>query len=293
MKNVLLEALTDSLKILAVLVAINFLIAFFEKKISTALEHGKKWTPLIGVSFALLPQCGFSVAATDLYHKRRITMGTLIGIYLATSDEALPILISNPDKIIMVLPLLGIKFLVGILTGYAVDGFISKFIKQNNNQSETFQIEEYENHHCDCCHGKICNKNDKLTQYFLHPIVHSLKIFAYILVINVIFGILIYSIGEDKIINFMLTNRYLAPFYAVLVGLIPNCSSSVILTELYIMGGIGFGAVVGGLCINSGLGLMMLFKDKKSIKNNLIILSILFTVSLFVGYLTSFICNFK
>lgn len=292
MKNVLLEALTDSLKILAVLAIINFLIAIFEKKISTALEHGKKWTPLIGVTFALLPQCGFSVAATDLYHKRRITMGTLIGIYLATSDEALPILISNPDKIIMILPLLGIKFFVGILTGYAVDFFISKLYKQDTSQSENIQSIDYDHHH-DCCHGKICNKNDKFTQYFLHPVIHSLKIFAYILAINIIFGILIYSIGEDKIMDFMLTNRYIAPFYAVLVGLIPNCASSVILTELYIMGGIGFGAVVGGLCINSGVGLMMLFKDKKSIKNNLIILSILLTVSLLVGYVTSFICNFK
>jgi hypothetical protein len=132
----------------------------------------------------------------------------------------------------------------------------------------------------------------KSQRYIFHPLVHSLKTFAYVLGVNIIFGIAIYFVGEDNIASFLVTNRYFAPLLAVLVGIVPNCAASVILVNLYLMGGIGFGACLGGLCINAGLGLLFLFRKKGSLRENLIILSILLIVSIVAGYLTSLVFNF-
>ncbi|MEG1394495.1 MAG: putative manganese transporter [Clostridia bacterium] len=288
MWDVLLDAFVDSLKILAIFVVVYIAIGLLEGKISNTLERSKKWTPLLGVTFAILPQCGFSVIATDLYQKQHITVGALIGIYLATSDEALPILLAHPDKALAILPLIAIKFCVGVASGYIIDLIFSK--KKLAVEQHSEHCDEHEEEvHIGCCGHEIESvsptKASQLKQYLLHPILHSLKIFVYVFVINVIFGMLIFYIGEDKLTGFLQSNEYIAPFFAVLVGLIPNCASSVVLTNLYILGGISFGACVGGLCANAGLGVLFLFKNNRhNLKQCFAILGILVGISLFVGY---------
>jgi len=290
MKEVLIDALLDSLKILAVLIIANILIGFIESKIKNTLEKSKKWSPLIGSVFALLPQCGFSVISTDLYKKKHITMGTLIAVYIATSDEAIPVLISNinnKDVLLGLILLLTSKLFIGILVGYLVDLLYYRKI----NDVHDHMIKECHHHeeeHIGCCHHTIEDES-KFHRYVMHPIIHALKIFAYVLVINIVFGSLMYFIGEDRFIGFLTYNKYLAPLFTTLVGMIPNCASSLLISDIYIRGGITFGALLSGLIVNAGLGIMILFKDKENSKNNWIILSILVLVALVSGYIFTLI----
>ena len=344
MAEVFVDAILDSLKILAVVALFTFIIAAIEPYLAKKIRLNGRLAPLIGVSISLLPQCGFSVVATDLYKKHHITVGTLIGVFLATSDEALPIFLSYPDKALHILPILALKFALGLFFGYLIDFICVKNRRSvehhvehcndeyrirlmhcdsaelvvSNECKESCNCDECANSECeahhDCeehlCHhhehekkigilseylekyNKKADKKQKIDRFFVHPLLHSLEIFIYVLIVNIIFGIIIYYIGEDKIIEFLSVNKYLAPLFAVIIGAVPNCVSSIVLSELYIMGGLGFGATLGGLCMNAGLGILLLFKDTKHTKRNLIILFVMLLISIFVAYIFSFAFSF-
>ena len=311
MGHVLLHALEDSLIVLAFLVPINILIALLEPRLAGRIKLKGALAPLVGVTVGLFPQCGFSVVATDLYKKRHITVGTLLGVYLATSDEALPIFLAAGEQAIDILPLLACKFLIGLIVGYTADAIFSKnkkrvaeHIAECDHEPEVHfgccghEIErgEHEDEHdhsaCDTpCGSEIEEKRrerkHKLKHYLLHPILHSAKIFVYILLINIVFGVLIHYIGEDRIMSFLSANKYVAPLFAVIVGGIPNCASSVVISNLYLMGGLGFGATVGGLLMNAGLGFAVLLKDRKNLKESLAIIGGMFAVSIAFSYILS------
>lgn len=332
MKEVILDALLDSLKILAVVAVFQIIIALIEPKMSEKVKFKGKFAPLIGVSISLLPQCGFSVVATDLYQKKHITLGTLIGVYLATSDEALPVFLSAPDKALHVLPLLALKFALGLIFGYAIDLILANSRKKVEHHvahcNEEYKIKltdctnaelveksdvEKAEQHCDCdcedCKENDCSKQQEvkevdtqkddeqeesnLHRFVIHPLRHSLEIFIYVFAVNIIFGIIIYRIGENAIIDFLTTNKYLAPFLAVIVGAIPNCVSSIVLSELYIMGGLGFGATLGGLCMNAGIAFVYLFKDVQHTKRNVLVFTAMLLISTFIAYVFSFIFGFQ
>ncbi len=285
------HAVKDSLISLAVIFVVYVIIELVENKISNKLQKTKKFSPVFGALFGLIPQCGFSVVATDMYAKRHITIGTLLAMYIATSDEAIPILLSSPDKILSVLPLIAIKFVLAFSFGYLVDVIYTKSRKE-------VKVHEGHCHHEELVHSGCCNhhiEGEKKTakEYLLHPLLHSLKIFAYILVINIAFSLLIHFVGEQAIVDFLQSSKYFSPLFACLVGLIPNCASSVIISQLYLIGGIGFGACLGGLTCNAGLGIMMLFKENKNIKENLTILGLLVGFAIIIGYVASFILAFK
>lgn len=283
MVEVLLDALLDSLKILGIVFAVNLLIAFFESKITNSLEKSKKWSPLAGATLALIPECGFSVVSTDLYKKRHITAGTLIAIYIATSDEAIPIILSYPNKYLELLILIGIKLLIGVIIGYIVDLLLFKAKINVHDHIESEECHHHEESHVGCCKHEIEDTN-KLHRYLIHPLKHSLKIFLFVLIINIAFGTMIYFIGEDNISDFITSNTYLTPLFTVLVGLVPNCASSLLISKLYVLDAIGFGALIGGLIVNAGLGPMILLKDKENLKSNLTLFGILIAVGLIVGY---------
>lgn len=314
--DVFLDAFIDSLKVLAVLVPITFLIALLEPKLTGKIKL-KGWAaPLVGVTVGLFPQCGFSVVATDLYQKRHITIGTLLGVYLATSDEALPIFLAAGSQALDVLPLLACKFAIGLIVGYTADLIYTKSRRQVAAHNDEcghepevhlgccgHSIEEHEEHdghnHEQC--GEPCgdeietkdkNRKAKLKQYLLHPLEHSFKIFLYVFAINIIFGLIIYYVGEEKLMAFLSTNKYVAPLLAVIVGAIPNCASSVVISNLYLLGGLGFGATLGGLLMNAGMGFAVLFRNRKAWKENLTIFAIMFAVSVAFAYIFSAIFNF-
>ncbi len=331
MLDVFLDALKDSAIVFAFLFVVYVILSFFESKLAKALERSHKWSPLLGVSFGLIPQCGFSVLAADLYDKKHITIGTLVGVFIATSDEALPIFLSNvdePKKMLMVFPLLGIKFIVGLCVAYLLDFIFRKQIKETVNHEIDCHCEDIP--HIGCCghtidfsdnedhnhehnhdeHEEHSDNHDEhdhedheheghtkskkiskvqIHAHLVHPIVHSLKIFGYIFAINFIFGSIIYYVGEEEISAFLMANKYLAPLFSVIIGFIPNCASSVILSDLYLLGGISFGACAGGLCVNAGLGLFVLLKNVKRVKENLVVVFSLLFTGLIVGYVVSLI----
>ena len=235
MGEVFLDAFIDSLIVLAFLVPINVIIAIAEPHLAGKIKLKGKAAPLVGVTVGLFPQCGFSVVATDLYQKRHITVGTLLGVYLATSDEALPIFLAAGEQAIDILPILAFKFVIGLLAGYTADLLYARGrrrVEEHNAKCDHepevhigccgHHIEEDEeksgHDHSEC--GEPCgeekeldakNKRQKLKQYLLHPLEHSAKIFLYIFVVNVIFGIIIYCVGEDSLMEFLSSNRYIVP----------------------------------------------------------------------------------
>lgn len=316
MGQMFLDALKDSLIVLAVLVPINVLIAVLEPRLAGRIKLKGKLAPLVGVTVGLFPQCGFSVVATDLYKKRHITVGTLLGVYLATSDEALPIFLASGEKALHILPVLALKFTIGLIVGYAADALYARSRREvelhhaecdheptvhlgccGHAIEEEDHDDGHDHSHCDTPCGdeleaKRKARKDNLRHYLLHPLAHSLKIFLYILIINIVFGIIVYYVGEDRLMGFLTSNKYVAPLFSVIVGAIPNCASSVVISDLYLMGGLGFGATVGGLLMNAGLGFAVLFRDRKNVKENFAILGIMFAVSLVFGYALSAIFNF-
>lgn len=317
----LLDAIIDSLKLLPFLLIAYIAIEVIEYVSTRHLEHTRlltsKWSTLFGAGFGLVPQCGFSVVATDLFSKHKISIGTLLAVYISTSDEAIPLLIMNPSKALSLLPLLLIKFVLAIAVGYFVNLIFKKQNQKHlsiacntSNATQTTQAEaehnhehehEHENivhqdliveeHHTGCCGHDIeeSSKNAKVKRFLLHPLVHSLKIFAFILIVNIIFGLIIELVGTEKLMAFLSSSRAFSPILACIIGLIPNCASSVVITELYAMGGIGFGAMVAGLIVNAGIAFVVLFKQNKNIKQNFAILGSMFVIGLVTGYIIQLI----
>jgi len=284
MGHVLEHALIDSLKVFALVFILFFILHFVEKSINKKLNSNKKINPLFGALFGLIPQCGISVAASDLYIKRKITIGTLIAVFIACNDEATFILLSS-GKIFATLSLLFIKLIIGFSIGIIIDSFLIK--RQRLNNKEETEVE--------CCHHNHHHTHEKhkVVDVLLHNFFHALEVFIYVLIVNVIFGTIIYYVGEDNIRFFLEENRYLSPLFATIIGVIPNCASSIILAELFIEDLISFGSLLAGLIINAGLGMIYLFKNKNNIKKNLFILLTLFIISIVVGYLTCAILGFR
>lgn len=281
MFDVIIDALIDSAKVFGFAFILYVIFSFVEEKVTNMLLHHKKTSPIIGSLCGLIPQCGVSVVASDMYLKSHITMGCLVSVFFACSDEALPILLSDTSHAIYVIPLLLIKLIGGFVLGYAVD----LFIKRKDIE------EELEETHVGCCHHHIEEEN-KLKEHLIHPLIHSFKIFIYVLIVNFIFGSIIYIIGgEDKIISFLSNNIYLTPLLSSIVGIIPNCASSVLISEFFLLNGIPFGALVSGLCMNAGLGFVYLLKNKKHLKDVLIIFMILFVASVSTGYIIMGVMN--
>ena len=306
MLDVILEAFLDTLKIVPALLLVYLLISYLthkkEEPYKFLTKRSKWFGPLFGSLLGSVPQCGFSTVMADLFSKRAITLGTLFAVFLATSDEALPILISNPTFYKELLIILAVKFLVGILFGYLIDFVISiieknkakkRFEKHENctcshhlNHLEKVEVEHVHGHSCSCEHenkththsGDCCSDN-----IFIDAIIHTLKIAGFILLVNLLFGITIYFVGMERFISFVSINPYLQPLVTCLVGLIPNCAASVFLVELLMEGGITLSSCIGGLCVGSGVGLLVLFKNNKNIKQNLLIVGLLYVISVAVG----------
>jgi hypothetical protein len=315
MWETLLDAFLDTIKILPVLLLAYVLIEFIELKTSKTIEHSKllksKYAPLFGAGIGLVPQCGFSVVATDLYTKKRISLGTLLAMYIATSDEAIPILLSYPDQYKNLAIILIVKFVLAVLVGYLTMIFLKYIYKakpefvgiktEKNIKNNTIQVQdktvnhnyfvgevmldEPESHHVGCCGHDIeeSSGRNKVWGLIYHPIMHCLKIMAFIFAVYVVFGLIIYLVGEEALMGALNTVKYAQPFIAGLIGLIPNCAASVVITNLFAMGGLSLGACISGLVANAGLGLTILAKQNTNKKHTLYIIFALYVISVVSG----------
>ena len=279
MQEALLDACLDTLKLLPFLFITYLLMEYIEHKTSekskNAIKKSGKFGPAIGALLGAVPQCGFSVSATNLYAGRVITLGTLVAIYLSTSDEMLPILISSGTNIGLIVEILLIKIIIGIIAGMTIDLIYQK-AKKTHEEEDIHSLCEHD--HCHCEEGILKS-----------ALKHTLQIFVFILIVSIVLNLVLTLIGEDTLANFISSNKLLAPVIACLIGLIPNCASSVVLTELFTGGIIGIGTLIGGLLVNSGLGVMVLFKVNKNIKENIKIVSCLYLIGVMAGIIIEII----
>ncbi len=271
MKEIILDTLIDLLKLLPFLFITFLLMEYFEhklnKKSKKIVEKSGKYGPIIGSLLGIVPQCGFGVMATNLYSARIISVGTLISIYLSTSDEMLPILLSNKVSSSLIFKILLIKILVGIISGVIID----QIYKKKKYEKSLSVCEEK---HCDCEHGIIKS-----------TLKHTLNISLFIFILSLLLNTAFFYLGEKWVSNIFLKGSILSPFISSILGLIPNCAASVLITELFLKGTITFGAMMSGLLTGAGVAIMVLFRQNKNIKENLKILAYVYFIGVFIGVL--------
>lgn len=278
MLDICLDALLDTVKLIPFLFLTYFVMEYLEHKTGEKTERlirkAGHFGPFIGACLGALPQCGFSAAASNLYAGRVITLGTLMAIYLSTSDEMLPILISEqaPSKTILLI-LLG-KVLVGMAVGLAADGILRKSGRQEHEHIH--EICEHE--HCHCEEGIVKS-----------ALIHTLQIAFYILLVALVLNTLLFFVGEEALGGMILNRPILGPVLASLVGLVPNCAGSVVITQLYLQKVISVGAAFAGLLTGSGVGLLILFRVNHDRKENLRILGLLYGIGVAVGIVLEWI----
>lgn len=270
--DVLLDAFKDTLITLPFLFGVYLLIEYIEHKSSDKLGNAlRKMGPFGsagGAVIGAIPQCGFSVAASNLYAGRLISMGTLIAVYISTSDEAIPLIIGEPKAVPMLWKLILIKVGIAMAAGMVVDLAIKLFGKKKEQEPFKELCAD-----CDCEHHSILHSA-------LH---HTLHIIIFILIINLVLGFVMEFAGEQTVEKLMMTDSWVQPVIAAFIGFIPNCAASAVLTKLYIGGVVSFGALIAGLCTGAGVGLMVLFRTNKNYKQNFAIMGILYVVAVASG----------
>ena len=273
MKDIILDTLIDSLKILPFLFIAFLIIEYFEHKLNNKtkkiISKSGKYSPILGSLLGLIPQCGFGVVATNLYITRIISLGTLIGIYLSTSDEMLPIMLSKKAPLKVILLILAIKFITGFVFGYLID-----FVLRKKTKNEHVSYDICDNENCGCNHS-----HNLITA----SIIHTLKTLIYLVIITFIINVIFNYLGDKYLSRLLLKDTLFAPLITSLIGLIPSCGSSIMISELYLSSAISFGSLISGLLTNSGMAILVLFKSNKNIKENITILAILYIIGILVG----------
>lgn len=284
--EVALDAVIDSVKLLPFLFLTYLAMEYLEHKTSDKtnrlVERSGKFGPLYGSLLGMVPQCGFSAAATNFYAGRVITLGTLIAIYLSTSDEMLPILISEKVPLLLILKILFVKVAIGMIAGFIID-FVHQKLLRWTHMKDPHHLPDI--HHM--CEHEHCHCDEK--GIFPSALKHTLEIFAYILVISFVLNLVIAYIGEDTLSSFVLNRPVIGELAAGMIGLMPNCAASVVITQLYLEGLLSAGPMMAGLLVSAGVGLLVLFKVNDHPRENLKILGLLYAVGVVSGLLIELI----
>ncbi len=258
MTELILDAVIDTVKTLPFLFIVYLAIEFISSKLSniqTFLKKADKLGPVIGAATGCIPQCGFSVAASSLYSAGAIGAGTLAAVFISTSDEAVPILMSHSEFIPSMIFLIACKVVLGIISGY----IISYTVFKNESTVSTVSTEPPEHSHCSCGHSHH-------SSVLLSSFIHTLQTALYLLISIMIINFAIFLIGEENLSAILLKGSLLQPALATLLGLIPGCSTSVLFTELFMSSNLSFGSTVAGLSAGAGFGFLVLFRELKDKK---------------------------
>ena len=282
MLDVILDTLVDGVKLIPSLFLTYLAMEYIEHKTTAktknTIKKSGKLGPLVGGILGAFPQCGFSTAGSNLYAGRVITLGTLISIYLSTSDEMLPVFLSEKVPMTTILSMIAVKAVIGMVAGFIID-FVIRIRKSSQEQDFTSKI----GHMCDHDH---CHCDKSIVKSALN---HTLTIFAFILVISFLLNTAVFFVGEDSIAGIILDRPVLGSILSGIVGLIPNCAASVVITQLYVEGVISIGATMSGLLVGAGAGLIVLFKENRDIKENIKIVALLYAIGVACGIIIDFI----
>lgn len=274
MADILTDTLLDGAKLLPFLFLTYLLMEALEHHTGSTLQRQIRragaWGPLWGGVLGVVPQCGFSAAASSLFAGRVITVGTLLAIYLSTSDEMLPILISEAVPAATIVKILGAKVAIAVLSGLFVEFVYTRLMKRQEKDMDIHVVCEEE--HCHCEDG-----------IFISALKHTVRIFLYIFLISLALNLIIGIIGEDALVGIFSGVPLAGELIAALVGLIPNCASSVVITQLYLDGIINAGAMMAGLLSNAGVGVLVLFRLNRDYRQNAAIVGTLYGLGVFWG----------
>lgn len=275
--HTLKHTLVEALKLVPFLFLTYLAMEYLEHKTGEKTKHmikkAGKWGPVIGGIAGAVPQCGFSAAASNLYAGRVITLGTLMAIFLSTSDEMLPILISAKASMGVVGGILGIKVAIGVAAGFVIDWVMNRSKRESDHHHDHEHIHELcEHEHCNCEKG-----------IFPSALKHTLQITLFIFVITFGLHLAIEIVGEDVLANLILNKPILGPVLSGVVGLIPNCASSVVITQLYLQGAMSLGAMIAGLLVGSGVGVLVLFRVNPDKKESIRIICLLYVIGVLSG----------
>lgn len=272
--DTLLDAVIDSFKMLPFLFIAFLIIEFLEHRAQDKIKHlftrAGAAGPAVATLLGCIPQCGFSVLSANLYTSGIITLGTLIAVFLSTSDEAVILLATAHNGAYEIFKLLVTKIVIALLFGYII-----YFIEKKKHKSHHHHSHDLcEHDHCGCHeHGGV-----------LRPaLIHTAKVFGFLLLFTIIIDLAVSLIGTEALSHLLLSDSVFQPLLAAVIGFIPNCASSVLLTQLYIEGTLSFGSLIAGLCTNAGAGMLILFRDKSKIRENLKVLGILYMCSVIPG----------
>ena len=262
----------DAITILPILFLAYLIMEFMEQKTEAKtnqmIRKSGKMGPLYGALFGVLPQCGFSGAASSFYAGRVITVGTLIAVYLSTSDEMLPILISEKVPVVMIIKILALKALIGFIFGFLID----LAVRATRGRRKQAKVEEIDIHSL-CEHDKC---NCKENGIWLSALLHTLKIMIFIMAVSFVLNVVLKTVGNERLSGLIINKPIISELIAGLIGLIPNCAASVVITKLYVEGVLSFGAMMSGLLVGAGIGLLVLYRSNKNLKKNLAITGILY-----------------
>lgn len=276
--DIVTDSFFDTLNLVPFLFIAYLILEFIEhtsqKNMVNIIKKSNKYGPLFGAICGLFPHCGFSAVASSFYSTRVITIGTLFAVFIATSDEMVPIFLSEGISLEFIFELLSIKFICALVVGFVLD-FIFKKKKQN------IKIKEF----CDCSHCH-CGENILYSAF-----EHTVKIIFLIFIVSFIFGSLVEGIGEEKISMLLSDHFIFSKFIVTGIGLIPNCAASVILSKLYLNGVISVSSLLSGLLVGAGVGLVVLFKMNKDMKENLKILGMLYAIGVILGFILELILH--
>ena len=269
--EILHHTIVDNIKLVPFLFLTYLVMEALEHKAgdktNQLVKKAGRFGPIVGALAGAVPQCGFSTAAANLYAGRVITLGTLMAIFLSTSDEMLPILLSEDVAISVILKLLGIKVIIGMVTGLVIDAV---FFGKKEQHEHIHEMCEEENCHCE-------------RGIWYSALVHTVHITIFILLISFVLNFVIHEVGEDALGQLILNKPVIGQAVAGVVGLIPNCASSVVITQLYLGGALGLGAMMAGLLVNAGVGVLVLFRMNRDRKENLRIVGLLYAIGVIAG----------
>lgn len=301
----LMSAITESLSAVPILFLAYLLVSWLSHdhnhKFYKFLTKSKKGGVAVAAFLGCLPQCGFSSVMADLYTRRKVSLGAMIAVFIATSDETIPMMLAYPDKILSLLLLVGIKIVFAIFWGYLLDMIIGITTKKKQ-KNFSVEEEEHEHHslhhthecghiHTDECHEE-CDEKDHccVDNVFIDAIMHTFEILIYIFIATFVINLIVNNLNAESLSGLLTNNVYIQILLAALVGLIPNCASSVLLVEVYLGGGLLFPALVAGLTSGAGVGLMVLAtKNKKRVKETILIIILQYIIGVISGIILSFI----
>lgn len=303
--HVLEHSVEDTLYLIPFLFVTYLAMEWLEHKAGDKAEEAVRRAgaagPVVGALVGIVPQCGFSAAAATLWAGRVITLGTLFAVFLSTSDEMLPIFLAEQVAPMTILKIMGVKLIIGMVMGFVVDAAI-RLARRDREKLRIHELCERDHCHCngDC---ETCEQQPELAYDFEHDeehehhheggsilrsaLKHTVQVTVFIFVITLVLDGALELVGEDALAAFLGSNPVLSVLGSALVGLIPNCAASVVIAQLYVEGALGAGAMMAGLLVSAGVGLLVLFRTNRGLRQNLIVLAGLWATGVFWGLIIS------